>query len=120
MNISIGGYTLINNPNEMDIVRPDKYSSSVQTFTSMVFYDWGVSIVGKQISLSWTYMLASEFDALDAIFQGPGPLIFNPTLDAGKTYNVQMTALDGTLSHTIAGGYRTNVKMVLLIMSEAT
>jgi hypothetical protein len=119
-NISIGGYTLENNPNTMDMVRPQKYSSSALTFDSVVFYNWGVSIIGVQITLTWTYMLASEFDTLDAIYQEPGPLVFDPTLDSGKTYDVQMISLTGTMSHTIQGGYRSNVQMVLLIVGEAT
>lgn len=119
-NISIGGYTLINNPNSMDMPRPEKFSSSVMTFDSVVFYNWGVSIVGVQITLKWTYMLAGEYDALDAIYQAPGPLLFDPTLDTGKTYNVQMTSFTGMMTNTIQGGYRTDVQMVLLIVGEAT
>jgi hypothetical protein len=119
-NISINAYTLIDQPNEMTPVRADRSIAYELTLSSVAFFSWGSSIVGKEITLSWNYMTATEFASLDAIYQADTEVVFDPQAGDSKTYNVQVISLDGTLVRKISGtgAYRTDVKMVLLIMSE--
>lgn len=121
-NISIDSHILTDNPNEMTPVRAAKHSAHALTYTNVAFFNWGVSIIGKEIDLKWNYMDADEFDDLDEIYQKEDPVVFDPQMGDGATYNVHVTEFDGTLFRKTSGtgAFRTNVKMTLLIMSEIT
>ncbi len=120
-------YEFILLPKYITPIRPEKRCADVETYTSAAFFSWGVSIIGKPITLLWNAMPAAMFAALDAFYAGDKSLVWNPTL-AGEvvtTYNVEMKKLDGDY---LFGGYdtvaatswRENVDMVLKIMSVAT
>jgi hypothetical protein len=119
-NIAIDGHTVTDNPNSMTIVRAEKRASHVLTYSNVGFFNWGVSIIGKEIALAWNWMAASEFDTLAASYVKDGPVVFDPQDDSSKTYNVQIVTLEGAYHVTIGTGsvLRKDVKMTLLIMSQ--
>ncbi len=122
-NISIGAVTLRHNPIRMTLVRPEKRSASSETYSSVAYFSWGTSIVGKEIDIEWSYMESDEFDDLDDLFKTDAPVVFDPQDGSGKTYNVEITRLNGEYFRTLdfsAGHFRRNVKMTVLILSEAS
>jgi len=115
-NISIGGVTPADNPTSMTLVRPDKKNAVVETYSSVAYFSWGASIVGKIIELVWDFMSTSNFTSLDALFTADAVVVFNP--QTGTTYNVNILSLDGEYFLGVQDDLRKNVKMQLLIMSQ--
>ena len=118
--VVIGTRTLTRDPQRMTMVRADKFNASKLTYTSVAYFTWGTSIVGKEILLEWPVMDADEFAALDAIFIADVAFNFTPSDGSSHVYSVNMTSLNGeyfrgrTLAATTT---RKNVRMVLLIIS---
>jgi hypothetical protein len=102
----------------MTLIRADRISAAVQTYTSVAFYSWGARLIGKVVTLSWNAMTSTQFNALDAIFQADATVVFNPTdiVGGSTTYNVEIVSLNGEY---LAGvlELRINCTMELLIMS---
>jgi hypothetical protein len=116
-------FTLL--PGSMTMIRADKPNATVQTYSSVAYFAWSPSIVGKSISFKWNAMPADMWAQLDTFFQADTALIFDPTLTetpAATTYNVEMTQLDGEYwlggYGEISDDYRKDVTMTLLILSE--
>ena len=120
-NIIIGSVTLRHNPEEMTVIRSDKYCASKLTYTSVAFFSWGLSIVGKEILLRWSYMESDEFKDLDDLYIADSTIVFDPVDGLGKTYNVVMKELDSKYFYRLGvspGQWRKDVNIVLLILSE--
>lgn len=119
-------FTLL--PHKMTMIRPVKSCAVKQTYSSVAYFSWSVSIIGKPIYLSWNAMPAAMWKQLDAFYAADDPLIWDPTLTlvpASTLYNVEMKALDGEYlfggyDETLATSWRGDVIMELLILSEAT
>lgn len=122
--VVIGTNTCTRDPQRMTMVRKDKSCASVQTYTSVAYFSWGASLIGKEILLEWPAMDAKEFDDLQTIFEADASFTFTPN-DGVTTssYTVEMTSLDGdywrgrgkTTAQT-----RKNVKLTLLILALVT
>jgi hypothetical protein len=120
-NISIGTVTLDHNPTKMTIVREQKSCAAVDTYSSVAFFSWGTSIIGKEIDLEFSYVDSAIFDDLDDLYKADAPVVFNPQDGSNKTFNVEIMNLDGDYHRTLdvtSGHLRKNVKMTLLILSE--
>lgn len=118
--VVIGTRTLTLDPQRMTMLRADKSCAHKQTYTSVAFFSWGTSIVGKEILLEWPVMSVADFDALDSIFIADVAFNFTPSDGGGHTYSVNMTSFNGEyfLGRTSAAPTtRKNVRMTLLIMS---
>ena len=118
--VVIGTRTLTRDPQRMTMLRADKSCAHRQTYTSVAFFTWGTSIIGKEILLEWPAMDAAEFEALDLIFVADVPFTFTPSDGSTHTYSVNMTSFSGEYfrGRTLAAPTtRKNVKMILLIMS---
>lgn len=127
MNLTDGitSYNFAQLPGKMTMLRPVKTCAHKKTYTSVAYFSWGVSIVGKEILLSWNAMPAAMWAQLDTFYRNDRPLIWDPTVtDAPATtiYTVEMEQLDGEY---LLGGYdivlptsyRGDVTMTLLILS---
>lgn len=118
--MTIGTHTLKRNPHQMTVIRADKSCAKVMTYTSVAFFSWGTSIIGKDIILEWPYMEGDEFDSLDTIFKADAQIVLDPN-DGGSNYNIQMAALDGKYYMGGRGvtnaAKRKDVSMTLTIMS---
>jgi hypothetical protein len=120
-NISIGAVTLKSNPTDLTLIRADKTCAAQQTYSSVAFFSWGASIIGKEIELLWNWMEADDFAALDALYAADAPVVFDPQDGGGKTYNVEIMALDGKYHMefgTVSTVMRRDVTMTLLMLSE--
>lgn len=125
--MSLGSYTFAVNPADLTgMFTKERDSAHVKTYASVAFFSWGVSIIGKVITLEWEYMPRTMFDSLQGLVEADDTLIFNPDLESSKTYNVEIVSLNGkyyqTQGNTIDTevAYRKDVKLELLIMSEAS
>ena len=122
-NIEIGSVTLDHNPTKMTLVRQEKSCAAVQTYEGVAFFSWGASIIGREIDLEFSYVDSAVFDDLDDLYKADAPVVFDPQDGSSKTYNVEITRLDGEYHRTLdftSGHLRKNVRITLLILSEAT
>jgi hypothetical protein len=117
----LGGYTFALDPAICALIRPHKRCASVETYSGVVFFSWGASIVGVAVDMSWPAMSTAQFAALDALYQADAPVVLDPQDGSNKTYNVEIEALDGRFfvgAEDAIGNLRRDVTMRLLILSE--
>lgn len=120
---SIGTFTPKIGPGSMTIVRPEKKTAVVETYSSVAYFGWPASIVGKVIELTWNWMDGEDFNALDTLYAADAAVVFNPGDGLGKTYNVNILSLDGKYykgTGITTASIRTDVVCRLLIMSQVT
>jgi hypothetical protein len=125
--MTLGGYTFVSNPSDTDtVIRQVKRCASVITYSNVGFFDWGPSIVGKEVELIWNSMPATMYDSLEALYLAAGPHVWDPQDDESHTFNVHIKSLNGrylvTMGDTIGSraAQRRDVRMVLIIMSQAS
>lgn len=118
--VVIGTHTCTLDPQKMTMVRAEKPNASKLTYTSVAYFAWTPSIVGKEIMLEWPVMDAASFASLDVIYQANLPFTFTPSDGIGSsTYTVEMTSFNGDYFRgrgTTSASTRKNVKMTLLIL----
>ena len=121
-NMVLGGYTFADHPSDIDgMMVKQKSCAEVQTYSSVAFFSWGVSLVGKIIEMSWDYMTCDQYDSLKTLFEADAAVVFDPQDGSTKTYNVQIKDLTGKYNLMLThddSDYRKNVKLQILIMSE--
>ena len=122
-NVVIGTRTLTRDPQRMTMVRADKPNASKLTYTSVAYFSWSPTIIGKEILLEWPAMDAAEFAALDVIFQADAPITFTPSDGVtSSSYTVEMTSFNGEYFRgrgVTTYETRKNVRMTLLILAVA-
>ncbi len=118
----LGTLTFSRNPSEMTVIKKDRVTAVKETYSSVALFSWGSSIIGKTIELSWPFMTINDFTDLEALVDADEAVVFNPEDGSLKTYNVEIIGLDGkyhiTPSVADDAGYRKDVRLTLLIMSE--
>ena len=121
----LGSYTFDLNPKiDFDIIKPKKHNSYKKTYTKVAYFNWGTSVIGQEIELSWDWMTLEQYDSLQTIYAADSQVLFDPVNTAGIKYNVQVTDLTGKyyirmVKEGTEDTYRKDIKMKLLIMSEA-
>lgn len=115
--MKFGDYELIYTPDECTEPRAQKSASTVETYTSMQFFNWGMILPGVKISLSWDVMSVDEFYVLDAIYAQNGTILWDSGI-RGKCYGVFIASLDSVFINGTDGEYREKVTMTLYIVSE--
>lgn len=120
-NIKFDTYELVTNPSDVTIIKKDKYCSSVKTYSGVGYFNWGVSIIGKELEISWDYMTTAEFTILNGYYENDDQKVLDPQDGSAKTYNIKVKSFDGKYFITMkdeTGAYRKDVRMVILILSE--
>lgn len=120
MTITIGGLTL-DNPSKMTVIKEDRDTAFVRTYSSVAFFSWGSRIYGKTLVLQWGAMAVADFNSLHAIYITDGEVVFDPNDGTGRTFNVNLSSLVGAyhmVTTAQTGEYRKDVELELLIMSE--
>jgi hypothetical protein len=119
MTMILGSYEFEWFPDRWTMPKTDKFTSHVRTWSSVAFFSFGNTVIGKEILLEWDWMSEEMFAALDAVVQSDEQVIWVP--GDGDAYNVEIISpgLEGTYFETTAYNfaYRQNVKLHLLIMS---
>ncbi|MHC1697784.1 MAG: hypothetical protein AB9919_06950 [Geobacteraceae bacterium] len=119
--ISIGSWTPMANPSNIPLLRPKKPVATVETYSGAAYFSWPPLIAGQEYPLTWDFLPADEFVALDALYVADAVQVFNPNDGSGITYNVNLLDLEGEyhiLRDNVATTFRKNVKLTLLIMSQ--
>lgn len=116
MPFSIGSCTPSLLPGAMTLIRPDKPSAIKQTYSSVAYFSWPATIIGKVIELNWNLLPVADFAALDALYVADAPVVFDPLESNGYTYNVELIALDG--KYLLQRQSRADVVLKLLILSQ--
>jgi hypothetical protein len=117
-NMALGTYTFTSNPSEMSVITPMRHTASVKTYSSVAFFSWGTDIVGVTLSLHFNFMTVAQYDSLLALLEADAQLVFDPQDGSGSTYNVEMVNLQGDYFIYLGTGYRQNVVLDLLVLSE--
>ena len=124
MTMSISTTTFAIDPFDMTVLKNDKVCSYIKTYSSVVYYSWGSTIVGKVIDLKWNAMPSTMFDALDTLVNIDTTMIWTPNIPGStQTYEVNLLGLEGAyfISQESSSRYhRINCNLKLLIMSEVT
>jgi hypothetical protein len=119
--MSLGAYTLLQNPIEAGVIEKDKSCASVLTYTSVGYFSWGTSIIGKQVILGWNYMRSDQYASLQTLYEADVPVVFNPQDGRSRTYNVEITNLSGNYFEkltTPSSVFRKDARLTLLILSQ--
>ena len=124
MTMSISTTTFAIDPFDMTVLKNDKVCSYIKTYSSVVYYSWGSTIVGKVIDLKWNAMPSTMFDALDTLVNTDTTMIWTPNIPGStQTYEVNLLGLEGAyfISQESSSRYhRINCNLKILIMSEVT
>jgi hypothetical protein len=118
----LGTLTFEENPSEIDLLIPDRISSEVGTLESVAFFSWGVTLIGKKISLKWSTLPSEQFDDIQALIAADAAVVFDPEDGLENTYNVEIKKCTGKYFKSLdvsATVRRKDVELVLLILSEA-
>ena len=115
----IGGVTLPEQFTPLDCTKPRamRATSVTRTYGGVAIFDWGSSLAGKEIKLTWKVMTVALFEALDALYLA-GDVVGWDSGIGGKVYHVKITAFDGSLLFDRNNEYMLNVAMTLVILDE--
>lgn len=124
-NMSIGGYTLDSNPANLTVIKAAKSCAVVKTLGGAAFFNWGTVLPGSPVEARWDKMLETEFATIDAMMDADGTVVLDPQDGSGKTFNVWLVSFDGDYyleisDGTVAGVYRQNVVLEMVIESEVS
>jgi hypothetical protein len=116
-NMELGTYVFDWNPDRWTIPKEEKFCGRVLTYSSVGFFSFGVSIIGKEILLEWDWMPVAQFNTLNVLFISDLGYPWDPK--DGYIYDVEILSFNGAYFETTAldTPYRKNVKMVLMILS---
>lgn len=116
-NMELGTYEFDWNPDRWTIPKEEKFYGKVLTYSSVGYFSFGLSIIGKEILLEWDWMSVDQFNELNQLYISDIGYIWGPK--DGFLYNVEILSFDGAYFETTAldAPWRRNVKMVLMILS---
>ena len=115
----IGGYTLLENPEEYPDIIPQKSTATLNTYGGAAFFSFGLFTAGQILSYKWPYMSVTDFDAINTIYQSDLPVLFDPEDGRGETYSVEIISpFDGKyfVDPSQDQEYRKDVTLLLFIV----
>lgn len=114
----LGSYTFTVLPDKMTAIEQDKENTSVKTYSSVAYFSWDVSYVGKILELVWEYMEATDYSSLRSIYEADTAVVFEPEISEGETtFNVEVLDCYGQYFYDLTT-VRKQVTVRLLILSE--
>jgi hypothetical protein len=120
-NMSLGTVTFTAQPNDMTCIDADRSCAAVQTYSSIGFFSWDATLIGKKLELDWSYMPADQYSDLKTLEAADAGVVFNPQDGTGITYNVEIESIYGKYClgkvARSSSELRKDVKMTLLIIS---
>lgn len=121
----LGGYTFPLNPEiSFGILKKKKHCAVVETYSSIAYFSWGSSFIGKEIEINWPWMDEAQYFALQDLMENDIQLVFDPTGTNSFKFNVNIMELDGkywlkVLADDNGNPVYKDVKLKMVIMSEA-
>jgi hypothetical protein len=115
--MTLGAYTFWRNPTRFTIPKQYKSYATVDTYSAVQFFSWGMFTAGQEILLEWEWMDSSAFASLQDLLDDDTQKTWDPK--TGTTYTVEVLSLDGRYveSALIDADWRQDVKLKLLIRS---
>lgn len=99
--------------------RPELSTAVVSTYGGVAVFDWGSLLPGKKITMEWKSMTVALFESLDTVFQAGEVIVWDSGINS-KSYNVKLTAFDGSLLWGTGADYMMDVTLTMFILSEVT
>ena len=120
--MSLGSYTFYRNPETCTYPQKRKMASVLETLGGAAYFSWGCVLPGQIIELNWPGMETTMFDELMTLFEADEQVVFNPDVGLDTTYNVEIMSFLGNFlaPYLGAAGYKKDITMELVIMSEVT
>ena len=116
--MKLGSYTFTALPDKMSAIEQDKESANIKTYSSVAYFSWGVSYVGKVLELIWDYMEATDYSSLRTIYEADDSVVFEPEISEEETtFNVEVLDCYGQYFYDLTT-VRKQVTVRLLILSE--
>ena len=78
MTMTLGGQTITKLPSKMTLILADRMSAVKKTYSSVAFFSWGNTLLGKILTLEWPLLELAEWNVLDALFQADASVVFDP------------------------------------------
>ena len=119
---SLGNYTFGWNPDNMTMPYKDKVTAEITTHEGSQIFEWGATIVGKEITLEWSFLELPQWNGMRSKYLETGTVyIWDPDLSGGTTYNVTIKSMIGKYFRVVMDdrALRRDVKVVLSIRSVA-
>lgn len=118
--MTLGSYTFVKDPQQMTLLDKVRITATVLTYSSVAFFSWGASIVGKKIELYWPVMSAAMYASIQAILEADAEVEWNPNDGELRKYTVEVLSFDGEylIDKTYDTTRRKDMRLVLLIKSE--
>jgi hypothetical protein len=101
--VKLGTYTFGWNPDQFTLPYAEKSAGRVQTYSSVAFFSWGVSLPGKEISIEWDWMSVDQYERLRTLFEADAAVVWDPE---GKIRVFHGSVTNGpfVMGKTLTGG----------------
>lgn len=76
--MKLGDYTFEWVPDECDLPLAERRTAVRKTYTSAVFFSWGVVLAGSRVTMRWEWMPAEQFLALRALYKADTGTVWYP------------------------------------------
>jgi len=76
--MKLGDYTFTWDPDDCDLPLAERRSAVQKTYSSAVFFSWGVVLAGTRVTLLWDWMPAAQFLALRGLYEADEATVWSP------------------------------------------
>jgi len=90
--VKLGEYTFDWNPDSFTLPQAERSTGRVKTYSSIAFFSWGLSLLGKEISIEWDWMGVDQYERLRVLFEANSPVVWDPQ---GKVRLFHGTVVNG-------------------------
>lgn len=110
--------TFLLNPSTMTMPEKDVDVAVKPTYSSVAYFSWASTYVGKIIDLGWGYMPSAQFESISELYRAGGEVVFDPQDGKSLTFDAFILDFKGEY-HILLGStntWRKNVKLQLLLL----
>jgi len=101
--MKLGDYTFGWNPDRFTLPHAEKSAGKVQTYSSVAFFSWGVSPIGKEISIEWDWMSVDQYERLRTLFEANAAVVWDPEAKI-RLFHGSVTNGPFVTAKTLTGG----------------
>jgi hypothetical protein len=114
--MKLGTYTFEIAPDQFTLPRPEKFSSEMMTYSSVDYFSWGLSIIGKNILVESEKMTLDQFNRLDILFQADASVVWDPEITK-KIFHGAVVNGPLVVGRTLTGSPSTATGMISAVYS---
>lgn len=120
----LGGLVLPIETDLSPIIKPKRHTSKVQTLEGVAFFSFGVTIKGRDVTIKWDGMTATQYDQIQALVEADTEVPWVPVSGEATSYTVEIEDFTGEYHSNLYGtttrwggtAYRKKCELKLLIM----